>query len=394
MRVGFALWIACVVVVGGATLLFWPPDWPARGAPFWLPVAGLPNVLFLTIVILGRAHYEDAYLHAMYYNNHREKHRRSLIERGQQYVRLLDFSYQFPVANGKLARTVAEGVPVIKAQTLRDGTATARHARLPDETDMASTDPRLAQVLQQVPLDRVGRLYAQLLVPLATTFRPLLKAGLTPAIRLVVTDPTSPSDALRQLRTVIRAMNLYLPDCETVAAADGLMPIDAWLDAGETRPLLVVAVQLYDRPPEDSAEAGVSLLFLPQTVALPDTVTSCAALYRPVAVPPQDLAEGLALAMLWGRVSSPAIGQAWLTGFGANEQTQVTEACRRAALDQLTKFEARRLPDSILGHAGLAADWLVIAAAAEHGADAPQLLLNRTPTACQAVLLQAHSRTS
>jgi hypothetical protein len=388
------VWFVCVIVVDSAILLLWPHSRHARGAAFWLPLAGLPNVLFLAIFMLGRAYYEGAYLHVMFYNDHREERRRSLVERGQQFVRVMDFSYLLPVADGKLACMLVEGTPVIKAQPLRDGSATARHTRLPDDSNTVSCDPLLIQVLQQVPLDRVGKLYVQLLVPLVRTIRPLLQAGMTPAVRLVMADPTNPGDKLKQLRTVIRAMNLYLPDCETVAAADGLMLIDAWLDAGETRPLLVVAVQLHEKPPEDSAEAGVALLFLSQAATLPDATRPCATLHRPVAVPLHEMAEGLAFAMLWGRVTSSAIKQAWLTGFNTPEQTQVTRACRRAALEQLTKFEARRMPDSVLGHAGLAAEWLAIAAATEHGSDAPQFILNRTSVTCQAAILKSLPQTS
>ena len=394
LRVWVVVWIVCVVVVEAAILLLWPHHQPARGAIFWLPVAGLPNVLFFAIYIVARAGYEGAYLHTMFYNDHRERRRRTLIDRGQEAVRVLDYSYRFAVADGKLASTIAERTPVLKAQPLRDGTATARHTRLPDDTDTTSTDPLLAQVLQQVPVDRAGKLYAQLLAPLVRTIGPLLSVGLTPAVRLVVADPANPGDALKQLQTVIGAMNLYLPDCKAVAAADGLMPVDAWLDAVEKRPLLVVAVQLHDKPPEDSAEGGVALLFLRQTVALPGAVTPRATLYRPVAVPPQELAEGLALSMLWGRVTPSMLKCAWLTGFDAQEQTRVTQACRRAALDPLTKFEARRMPDTILGYAGRAASWLAVAAVAEHGAEAPELILNRTSTASQAAILQAYPQTS
>lgn len=394
IRVWLAVWVACVVVVDGAILLLWPHKQPASGAIFWLPVAGLPNVLFLAIVIVVRSSYEGAYLHAMFYNDHREQRRRNLIDRGQQTVRVLDYSYRLAVPDGKLASTIAEGTPILKAQPLKDGTASARHTRLPDDTDTASVDPLLTQVLQQVPVDRTGRLYAQLLAPLVRTIQPLLRAGLTPAVRLVAVDPANPGAGLTQLQTVIRAMNLYLPDCKAVAADDGLMPVDAWLDAGEKRPLLVVAVQLHDKPPEDSAEGGVALLFLRQAVALPDTVTPRATLHRPVTVPLQELAEGLALSMLWGCVTPPMLKQVWLTGFDAQEQTLVTQACRRTALEPLTKFEARRAPDTILGHAGLAASWLAVAAVAEHGADASQLILNRTQTASQATILQAHPQSS
>lgn len=394
IRVWLVVWAVCVVIADGILLLLWPHNSPARGAAFWLPLAGLPNVLFLVIAILARAQYEGAYLHAMFYNDHREQRRRSLIERGQQLVRVLDFSYRLPIAEGELARTLVEGPPMLKTQPLRDNTGVARHTRLPDDSDSTSSSPLLTQLFQQVPLDRAGREYVRLLAPLVKAIKLLLQAGLTPAVRLVVADLVSYGDALAQLRTVIRALNLYLPDCQAIAAADGLMPVDAWLDAREMRPLLVIAVQVHEKPPEDSAEAGVALIFLPQTAALPGALTSRATLHRPVAVPPHELAEALALAMLWGRVTSSAVKQAWLTGFDAQEQMQVTQACRRAALDPLTKFEARRMPDSVLGHAGLAAGWLAVAAASELGADAPQFILNRTPAACQAVILQGHLQTS
>jgi hypothetical protein len=392
IRAWLVVWIVCAIVVDGAVLLLWPQNQAARGLDFWLPVAGLPNVLFLAIVILHRAFYESVWLHVMYFNGHREVRRRSVIERGQQAVRVLDYSYRFPLKNGTLARTISDQTQLLKAQTVRDGTTIAR--RLSDDADGASSDPLLGQVVRQAPLDRSGQLYAQLLVPLANTVGLLLQAGLTPAVRLVAADPANTGDALKQLRTAIHAMGMPLPDCKAIAATDGLMLVDAWLDAGERRPLLVVAAQLHDTPPDESAEGGVALLALHQAVALPAAVTPRATLHRPVAVPPQDLAGGLALSMLWGRVRSSMLKHVWMTGFDDEEQTHVSQAFRRTALERLTKFEARRTPDSVLGYAGVAACWLTVVAAAELEAAAPQLILNRTLTAHQAVILKTHLQTS
>lgn len=388
-RTWLFVWVACMILVVGAVLLLWPRGTPAHGAWFWLLAAGLPNAIFIALVAWSRTYYESAHLHVLFYNEHRERHRLTLIDRGQRALRLVGYAYQLPLQDGTFAKTVIDGPALLKAQPLRDGSTIVRHTRLSDQVASAPSDPLLVQVLQQAPLTREGKLYAQLLAPLTGMLEKFLHAGSAPAVRLVVSDPSLADEGLRQLRTVVGAFGLPALECDMVIGSDGLMPIDAWLDANETRPLLMIAVQLHDVPPDGSAEGGAALLLAPETARLPDGITVCAVLHRPVSAQLTELAESIALATLWGKAAPSAVASAWLTGFDAHEHTQISSACRQTRLNGLTRHEARYAPDRAIGHAGVAAGWLAIVAAAECSSESPQLIMNHVQT-IQAAILHAH----
>ena len=389
LRTWLFVWIACVILTDGAVLLLWPHGMPAQGAWFLFLVAGLPNAIFGALFMMHRIGYESAHLRTLYYNEHREKRRRRMIARGQQALHLLDYAYQLPLKDGTLARTVTDGPELLKAQVLRDGTTIVRHTRLPDEPDSDTSDPRLLQVLHQASLTRDGKLYAQLLAPLAATLEKLLHVGPAPAVRLVVADPARSGHALALMHTVVGAFGLPALECSMVPGSDGLTPVDAWLDANETRPLLVIAVQLHGVPPDGSAEGGVALLFASETARLPEGITARATLHRPVWRQPAELAEAIALATLWGKSAPAAIERGWLTGFDADEHTMIAGACRRTGLTALTGYGAWCAPDRAIGHAGVAAGWLALVAATESGSSKPQLIMNRVQT-MQAAILYAH----
>jgi hypothetical protein len=386
-RTWLFVWAACVIVITGGVLLLWPVGTPAKGLWFWLLAAGLPTGVFIALFSISRAAYEGAHLMALYYNDHRETRRQTLIAQGQQALHLLASAHCLPMESGTLAKSVIEGPALLKAQPTRDGRTIVRHTRLPDDLDGPAANARLAQVLRQAPsLSRHGRLHAHLIAPLATTLDELLRCGLAPAVRLIVGDGMQAVRELQQLRTVIRAWGLPVLDCDALPTTDGLMVADAWLDAQDPRPLLVIAAQLNDIPVEGSAEGGTALLLAASSTRLPETVTPRATLCRPVAAQPDALAEGMALAMLWGRCAPETIEHAWTTGFDAQENALVADACRATGLNGVSRYEARHIPERAIGHAGAAAGWLAVAAAMEHAANSPQLIMNRVQAVQTAVL--------
>jgi hypothetical protein len=389
LRVWLVVWVVCVLLVDGAVLLLWPKSTPAQGAWFWLLIAGLPNVVFFALVAWNRAHYESQHLHALYYNDHRERRRRELIAEGQRFLHVLGYTYQLPLKRGAFAQTVAEGESVLKAQPLRDGSTIIRHLRLPDDAEHDTSDPRLAQVLQRSTLAREGKLHAHLLAPLVDMIEALVASGVSPAIRLVITDGEPVESALEQIHIVMGAFHLPAFERKAIPGSGGLMLIDEWLDAKEPRPLLVIATALHDVPPEESTEGGVAMLLVPESLRLPQGVAPCATFYRPVSRLADELGEGIALSMLWGKAAPPAIEHAWVTGFAEDQHTLIGEACRRTDLARLTTYASRYNPDRVVGHAGVAAGWLAAAAASECGAACPQLILNRA-SAMQAAIVHAH----
>jgi hypothetical protein len=383
------VWLTCAFLIDGAVLLLWPKNTPAQGAWFWWLVAGLPNAVFLAIVAWSRADYESRHLHVLYYNDHRERRRIQLIEDGQRSLKMLGYGYELPLERGTLAETVAQGKRLLKAQPSRDETAIVRHLRLPDDVEHDVREKRLAQVLQPSSLTREGRLYARLLAPMIDLIETLAAAGAPPAVRLVVADRAAVEKALEQARFVLSALDLPALECKAVLGSDGLMPIDAWLDANELRPLVVMAATLHDVPPAESTEGGVVLLLAPESLYLPRELESCATIHRPVSSLAGELGEGVALALLWGKAAPLSVEHAWVTGFTEGQHTLIGEACRRTGVERLAAHASRYNPDSVVGHAGGAAGWLAIAAAVEHGAESAQLILNGART-MQAAIVRAH----
>lgn len=389
LRVWLVVWVACLLVVDGAVLLLWPRNVPAQGATFWLLVAGLPNVLCIALVAWDRALYESRHLHVLHYNDHRERRRLELIREGQLFLKVLGYAYRLPLEHGAFANTVAQGKPLLKAQPLPDGATIVRHLRLPAEAEFDCADSRLLQVLQQSSLMREGKLYAQLLAPLVDRIGALIAAGVSPAIRLVIADDAPIEPALEQIRVVMRAFHLPALEHKAISGSDGLMPLDAWLDARESRPLLVMAAVTHDVPPEGSTEAGAALLLTPASLCLPPRINSCATIHRPVEKLGGHLGETVALGMLWGNAPPASVGHAWVTGFPEAQHTLIGEACRRTGLEGLINHASRHNPDVVIGYADVAAGWLAVTAAMEYGAECPQLVLNHA-RAMQAVIVRSH----
>jgi hypothetical protein len=391
IRLWSIVWIACALLIGGAVILFWPRNVPAQGLLFWSLLTGLPNAAYIALVAWNRTCIESAHLHVLFYNDHRERHRAELIAEGQRALLVLGYAYSLPLKNGTFAQSVIAGPALLASRPTRDGSAILRHTRLPENDEAIDTpEPSAIDVLTQLPLTREGKLIAHVLTPLVDTITSMIANGTPPAIRLITQDDSSTGPALAQIDFVMRAFDLPTLDCKAVGSSAGLMLIDAWLDAKSPRPLLVIAIELHEIAPPGSAEGGVSLLLASQGTCLPQKIAPCASIHRPVEVPDDNLAKGIALTALWGNVDPQAIEHAWITGFGEQEHVLIADACRRTGLTTLVNHSRRHNPDNAIGYTGAAAAWLSIAAAIEHGVLNPQIILNRTQ-AVEAAVVRVHS---
>jgi len=395
LRPWFFVWAMCSVFGAVVVLLIWPTGTPARGLWFWLCIVGGPQALFALVLGFTRAVYETEYLHALYYNQHRENRRRVLIARGQEPLLVLAYAYQFPLDGQGLAQTVIDGPPMLRTQPLQDGSTVVRHTRLPEgRSHSEQVDSVLSRVLQQAPVTPYGKLYAHLLMPILEQLRALAAMGSSrlPTLQLVVTGDHKTAGQLQQLRAVIAACGLPPFDCKVASDSDGLMIADAWLDSKTVRPLLVIAAQLHDLSPAESTEGGVAVLLAKSGMHLP-LIEPLATLHRPVAAAPDRLAEGVVAAVGWGKASPAAVRHTWTTGMKGDENVLLSSAFRQAGMLGVLGADARHEPDLAIGHAGSVAPWLSVAAATESGLDGPQTLLNRTQT-IQAAILYAHKKPS
>jgi hypothetical protein len=157
------------------------------------------------------------------------------------------------------------------------------------------------------------------------------------------------------------------------------MVADAWLDAKEARPLLIVATAWHEAgPPEGSAEGCVAVLLTTGYFRLPDTVKVAALLHRPVAGLAAEIEYGFTNAALWGNADAASIVGAWIT----RPVDGCDKALRAARMDAIAKDAAQRRPDRIVGDFGHGNGWLAVAAAIESGAaDGPQLVIDGVQSA-------------
>jgi hypothetical protein len=396
-----AIWALCGGMGAAVALLLWPAGTPARGAWFWFCVAGMPNALFFGLLGIARAGYEAAYLHALYRNQHRQAWLSQRVSYAQRPLQVLGVGYCLPLGGKGLSESLAGTTLLIKAQAPRRGSGTIVHGRFGDDdplfapVDEAAEDDSLPPAGEAAgaaapPCEDISplvRMIAQTLAPLTDNLHALSQYGETyaPAVRVLVSAEAT-DIRVQQVRHALRIAGLPAFECHAAPAADGLLLADAWLDAREKRPLLVIAAEWHDTPPVGSTEGGVAVLLGPGVFQLPEPVRVLANLHRPVAGELAALADVLANAVLWGKADAPAVNPAWISGLDTGHDTALLVALGTASLTGVTKPDMQHRPDRVVGHAGAAGGWLSIAAAVESGTAGPHLILNHTQTAQAAIL--------
>jgi hypothetical protein len=335
----------------------------------------------------------------------------------QRPLQVLGVGYHLPFANMLLPEAISDARPLVKAQLPRVGSGLVVHGRFSDDDplfhELAEEDllppedePFEADLTQDTagegsplsePVPPVVRLLAKVLAPLSSSLHALSQYGeaYAPAVRVLVSfdAPDKADTRVQHVRDALQIAGLPALDCEAVLAADSLLVADAWLDAGEKRPLLAIAAEWHDAPPEGSTEGGVAVLLGPGVFELPEPVQILATLHRPVAGDVGALTDVLANAVLWGKADAPSVNPAWISGFDAGHDTLLSHALSQASLSGVAAQSAQRRPDRIVGHAGTAGGWLSIAAAVESGIASPHLILHHAKTA-QAAILYVNSASS
>jgi hypothetical protein len=400
------IWALCCGIAVPVALLLWPSGEPARGTWFWICIAGAPNALFLLLLGIARAGYEAAYVHALYRNQHRQVWLSKRISDAQRSLQVLGVGYCLPFEDKRLAEAATSPTPLLTAQTPRSGSGRIVHGRfaegapLPLEGPFDDGPPPATNDAKQdgasepsSAIDSVSPavwMIAHALAPLTGSLHALSQYGnsFAPAVRVLVpADDAEPH--MQHVRHALHLAGLPMFDCSAVPAADGLLLADAWLDAAEKRPLLVIAAEWHDgrsMPAIGSTEGSVAVLLGPGVFQLPELVTVLGMLHRPVAYDFAMLGDTLANAVLWGKVEATSIKTAWISGLDATHDTALLAALGNASLTSVAQLGAQRRVDRIIGRAGVADGWLSIAAAIESGVAGPHLILHNTRTAQAAVL--------
>jgi hypothetical protein len=377
-----ATWFVCNVFGLVIILLAWPKGEPASGLKFWSWVVGAPNGLFVVLLGFGRGGYEALWYRAYWRNHHRDRWLAERIRFAQRPLYVLDAGYCLPLAGKSLAEVLAGKRSILKAQAPRHGSGKVLCNRFEDD------DPLLAAPLMTGEEEGEGTDVALLtkadpavqmirvaLESLAGSLHALTRyeKAYWPQVR-VLAGPEIASLRLAQVRDALRLAALPPLEVQVIPAVDGLLVTDAWLDARERRPLLVVAPAWYDDDiNEGLAEGCAAVLLDAGYFRLPPELGRKAALHRPVEGVDGEAGYGFANAAIWGRADAGNVTRAWIT--------RPVENCDRAldaaGFQAAAKDAGQCRLDRIVGDAGAANGLLAIAAAIEAGAaDGPQLVVD------------------
>ncbi|ACR31040.1 hypothetical protein [Burkholderia glumae] len=410
-------WLLCCGLGAAVVLLLWPTGTPARGARFWLCLFGIPNAVFFAALAIARTIYEADYLHALFRNRHRAAWLRGRILTAQRPLQVLGAGYCLPLDGKPLGEVLAGKTSLLEARVPRSGTGRVLHSRFADDDPMLGEDPDAPGLFDtdlpdgddaehveafapidapdpRAPVPPAVRMIAQALAPLVESLVALTQYGAkyAPAVR-VLSAPEMADVRVDQVRQALQRNGLPDLECFAVPATDGLMVADAWLDAGEQRPLLVVAAEWHDTPSPGSTEGAVAVLLGPGMFQLPKPVSVLGLLHRPVTDELDGLDAVLQNGVLWGKSDVTSVATAWISGLDGSHDTKLLAALRAAGLAGIAKQEAQRRPDALIGQAGAAGGWLSVAAALEAAAGT-QLILHAPllTTIAQAAILHVNDR--
>jgi len=365
-------------------LLLWPKGEPAGGAWFLLCTAGVSNGIFVLLFAIARAGYDAMWYRAHYRNRHRDAWLARHIRLGRKPLRVLGVGYSLPLGGQTLAQVINTGTRLPRPQLQRSGSSAIEHCRF-DEPALMLNDPRIAAfpyesenetaaALPQ-PVALLALRIAAALEPLAASLRALTRyeAAWWPQVR-VLAETGEGATREQQVRDALRIAGLPPLAVEAVPAEDGLLVADAWLDAHERRPLLLIAPAWHERqPPVGSTEGCICALLDAAFYRLPGDVRVFGTLHRPVEGKSEEAEYGFANAALWGTANVASVARAWIT----RPVERCNRALRIANLDGVANCEAQCEPARIVGDAGNASGWLSIVAAIEcDAADGPQLVVD------------------
>ena len=413
----FIGWVLCCGLGAAATVLLWPAQTSTGGAWFWFCLFGVPNAVFFFVLAVARTTYEADYLYALLRNRHRASWLERRIRVAQEPLLVLGAGYYLPLDGKSIGEVVGGISPLLEARVPRSGMGRVMHTRFADDDpifEAATAEPAQLDdaLFDTVDVERdqatmpdeilastvppVVRVIEQALAPLVESIRTLSLLGpqYAPAVRVMSAFDTA-TMRVEQVKHALQRMGLGALECCGASVADGLMVVDAWLDAAEQRALLVVAAEWYDAPPPESTEGAVAVLLSPGTLQRPESLSAVGTLHRPVADDFGDLDAVLSNSALWGITEASTVATAWISGLDRAHDGEWLAALRSAGFAGVTTPETQRLPDRMIGLAGAAGGWLSIAAALETSAG-PQLIFHipsGTATA-QAAILHINERTN
>jgi hypothetical protein len=340
------------------TLVTWPASEPTGTAWFWICLLVFPALTWGIVFGLRLHAYDDENIRLDAQDEVREEDRAEAIEFASEPLAVLGYTYLCAMGGANVASRMVGNEAILAAVVPAPGGEAIRHTTL-------------ASVVGKDLLDRFRACCFDLLGSMDTVLCSLPRR-VPFDVRLRLPPGASQEAMLAIWRDCWRACDLPAAEVTVLEANRGLMILDDWLDIrggpGLEKFTLVVAVQLHETPPQDSAEAAVALLLGWEPLAHKRGLTSLALFHRPVEISSLEQGDALATALLWGKSEPAQISHLWQTGLDRKDKpTLLRQAAElgvgfSAAVGLAGTYDL----DNALGHAGMAAPWLAAALAIEH----------------------------
>jgi hypothetical protein len=361
-----------VIVLAGvfAVLLLWPKGEPTRSLWFWVCVTVYPVGVGAFVVLRRYSVFEGRRLDAIAWNEAREKFVNGVFEEASRPLALVAATYRFAsdAKDDAFDKLMAGSIKLEPRSALKPDAppVRARWFEQPDAdedgTRFKSDDERRRHVREWV--------FGALIDDVADAVR-TLPSDLKLAIQLVLPGIANVDEALASWDKQWARSKLRPQKAEVLPAPPDLMALDAWLDQvnqqREQEARLFVFVQLnavlQALPPDGSAEAGVALLVVPESVQRRFKIEPTARLHRPNETDEGAVDVALTCALRWGRVEPAAVGRVW--------QSALDSAAANAAAAATVKVGIAAKPaniDYMVGQPDEVGSWLGVACAAKAAA--------------------------
>lgn len=362
--------IFIVVCWGVYILISWPIGKTSSTFFLFSRLLVPPALAWFFLFGLRLHYYEQELLHQQADRDIFQEDQSEAIRFAQEPLAVIDSAYRCALGHTQTASRIAQQ-RLIVASRPKTGKVAIRHTSL-KQFEQSNLDDRYEACINAL-LEQLGDVLRRL--PASVPFEAYVQCpdGLTH----------------EQISVIWRrcwANNHRPVEMRALSAQEGMMLLDRWLDEYGGRDLekfvLIVGVQLYGKPPVDTAEAGSALLLGWAPLVKRHGIPIQAFLHRPADAECGAAIDALSSALLWGTINLQQLKGQWLAGV-----TQYDKTALQQAIGNDVQIDVHDI-DLAIGTAGAASTWLATTFAIEHAANtgSPQLVASRQHTLRLAVI--------
>lgn len=318
---------------------------------FWKIALGVPVALWIAIAGGRLAIWMLKEMKANGFDKQREEWILSETRRARRALQILNVSFitgNTSERQADVAKSMLNNVGIITAQSSWKGDEGLRMSRIAVNPDDS-------------PSSLIIRLIEHLIEDLSSSLT-LCSDKTSLAVVFDISSTIPRSNVIQMWEDAWAYRGMTFP----VEYINGTGPgiVDHWLNVRfkDNAMLLVVSLQVAPVRADNSAEVAAALLFGNRLTQ--ETLPPLALLHRPDSSPVGELESGMQMAAYNVPIKDGIVEHLWLSGMNTQQHADVVINQKKLPAQAVERESVINL-DSAMGHAGVAAPWLAIAAATE-----------------------------